>query len=1002
MTTITSIAKAILISFCLILNFQTSYATEVCEESTDFACVEDITIMEMDCMFALIGSTPCYGSYHVMYAPTLSDPYVFIGYYSAGTFHNIANDGCYKLKKICGSVCHESNVLVYSGCTSTTCDLVVNCPIPAVLDHCYDKDGHVSFNAAEWVSGCANVDYSWSTPIGTFNRAYIGGYHGYGTYTLTVTCHDLSCEYETRVVKFKVAKDCSDGYCSFDVKWPLEPNIKHCYDTEGKVTIDAKPWVKGCTNASYKWVTPKGSYISDWISGDYGYGTFKLEVTCHDASCYGEKKVFSFNLEDKCTRHYFEMYCPDDVHVKCGAELWDLDRYGDAHYIHNGKKVWLKESKVYRHLSECNRGYITREWQVADYAGKWHKCSQTIYVGQNAYGDPDIVWPTEEVVLEGCNPGFTPQDLPYGAQKPYYENDGCSRFGHNYTDQVFYFNSTCKKVVRKWVVYDWCVYVPNSGSSKGRYTYHQTIKIVNSDEPIVHMPSDITIDSESCEKGRVDMEDLEVMAESCGDKFIITHDSEYADKNGSNASGDYPVGKTTVKYSVKYGCGYTKQYKQYITVENNKSPVPYCVRSIVTPLMGIDTDDDGEVDAGMAEIWAKDFDKGSSDNCGSDVQFSFDEDEIIMVKTFSCDQLGNNELKIYVSNGSGNTAYCVVNLTIQNNAANIPDCVRVEESADEADAEPDEQDKDADGVDEEDATDNFSEDESEEESTEEIVEEDDEVKMATVYGEITLHYGQSVVDASVILNEGSHDEPMKTISSSEDGAYDFESIEMYKAYTVSAEKLSEDSRFVTREDSDRLYDHLSGRNLITDPYMLIAADINRSGDIDFGDLAETIKLENKLWNEEADWVFIHEDYEFEDESSPWGEAFDAEHIINSLEDTEYEANFIAIRLGDVVDGGDFDLQSNNIERRDRYASISANPNPFTYTTNITFENNKTQLGQLVIYKVNGEKVVDRSIRITKGQNDIELGHEEMKAAGVYIYSVIIDDVVLKGKLLKIN
>jgi len=989
MTTTTSIARATMLFLCLFYSTNFIAASDNRLEEYEYACVEDFTIMKMDCMFALIGSTPCYGSYHIMYAPTVSDPYVSIGNYSVGTFYNITNDGCYKLKKICGGVCHESNVVVYSGCTSTTCDLVVNCPIPATLDHCYDLDGHVSFDAAAWVSGCTQVDYKWTTPIGTFNRAYIGGYHGYGTYKLTVTCHDQACAYETRTVTFNIKNSCASSHCDFEVKWPLASTIEHCYDTEGKVTIDAKPWVKGCSNVTYKWITPKGSYYSDWISGDYGYGTYKLEVICRDASCNYEKKTFSFILKDKCTRHHFQMYCPDDVTVECGAELWDLKTYGDAYYIYNGKKVWLKTAKEHHHLSECNRGYITREWKVKDHLGRWHECEQTIYVGQNAYGTPTIDWPKEEVVLEGCNPSFTPQDLPDGAQRPYYEDDGCSRFGHNYTDEVFYFNNTCKKVVRKWVVYDWCVYVPNSGSSKGRYTYYQTIKIVNSDEPVVSMPKDMKVSAQSCVEGRVDMDDLEVMAQSCGDKFEITHDSRYADKKGDNASGNYPVGKTTVNYKVKFGCGNTKEYKQYVVVENDKAPVPYCIRSIVTPLMGIDTDGDGRIDDGMAEIWAKDFDKGSDDGCGDEIQFSFAPDEIEMVMTFSCDQLGDNELRIYVSNSSGNTSYCVVNLTVQNNAADIPNCVRADAITDDNEEESNEENE---------------EDEIEEDETEEIEEESvedvRETETAEISGAVTLHYGRAVVDASLILYHSNVE--LMTTNSSDEGDYSFDELDMYEDYSIRPEKLSEKSRYVTREDSDRLYDHLSGRDPITDTYLLLAADIDQSGTIDFQDLSEVIQLENKLWNDNADWIFIKEGYEFEDPTAPWEEDYVADRVISDLDKDVSEVNFIAIRLGDLVDSSEDDLGENKTTARERSATSLVSPNPFTHTTNITFAHDKTQEGQLVVYKMNGEKVIAETIRISKGQNEIVLTSEDLKTPGVYIYSILLDDTILKGKLLKID
>ena len=983
MTTTTSIARAILLSLCFLFSISAANATDL-----SFDCNEDVKIVKHGCQFGLVGYYHCYGTYVVMYSPTLYGDYESIDIYKVGTYFDAEHNGYYKLKAICGGVCHQSNVLYFNSCGIIHgCGFTLNCPLASSINHCYQSEGKISVDARAWVSGCHNVSYTWHTPIGKINSPYLNGNYGYGNFTLSVVCHDASCYYEERQVSFKLVDKCT-SHCYFDLKSPISPVVKHCFDTEGKIKLDAQPWVKGCANVSYKWITPKGTYHSSWITGDFGYGIYKLEVTCHDGSCYYEKKTHSFVLVDDCVKHHFQMYCPDDVYLDCADELWNLSAFGNAYYIYNGKKVSLNSAKEHRHLNECNRGYVTREWKVKDHVGKWHSCEQKIYVGTNVYGEPNIDWPKEEVVLEGCNPAFTPQDLPYGAQKPTYDNDGCSRFGHNYTDEVFYFNSTCKKVVRKWIVYDWCVYVPNSNSSKGRYTFYQTIKIVNTDEPIVDMPKDMKVSSQSCDKGRVDMDDLKVKAESCGDKFEIEHNSPYADKKGDNASGNYPVGRTIVTYKVKYGCGYTKDYKQDVIVENDKAPVPYCLESIVTPLMGVDTDGDGKVDNGEAEIWAKDFDLGANDQCGGDVQFSFSSDEIVMVKTFTCDELGDNELKIYVSNSSGNKAYCVVNLTIQNNAANIPDCGR----SDGGPIDPTEEDEEEEEI---------INDETPEE--EEVIAEEESNEMAIIFGDVNLHYGSAVENASLTLySNDDAEEEMMNVSSARNGGYAFDEIQMHKSYKITPTKEVDNGKYITRADSDRLYDHLSGRNPITDPYMLLAADINQSGNINFSDLAAIIKIANNVGDSEADWIFVDADYKFDDESNPWDENYQSSHNINQLDEIVYTADFVGIRLGDLVDSNGDYTSDEEIESRERFITAVVNPNPFTYSTNITFESSESQMGSLILYKTNGEKVLERDLRISKGTESIGLGLDEMPSAGVYIYNIVLANKVLKGKLLRIN
>ena len=98
---------------------------------------------------------------------------------------------------------------------------------------------------------------------------------------------------------------------------------------------------------------------------------------------------------------------------------------------------------------------------------------------------------------------------------------------------------------------------------------------------------------------------------------------------------------------------------------------------IVTALMGVDTDFDGAVDNGMVELWAKDLNRGSYSKCvGGALRFSFSSDVNDMKRTFTCDDLGENQVKMWVTDATGEQSYCITTVTIQNNGANIPDCHR--------------------------------------------------------------------------------------------------------------------------------------------------------------------------------------------------------------------------------------------------------------------------------------------------------------------------------------
>lgn len=401
---------------------------------------------------------------------------------------------------------------------------------------------------------------------------------------------------------------------------------------------------------------------------------------------------------DKCVdeEDSFTLYCPDDVTVSCSDEIWDLSIYGNATYYYNGGWYDAGTPVVNYYLNSCNSGYITRTWTVEDYNWNPYSCTQTITVTADGstFNESNITWPQEHITLEGCYPSTHPSQLPPGWGYPTWYNSGSScgtsNVGVSYSDQVYTISSTCKKIVRKWQVMDWCQYNPNSwygGYTPGLWTYYQFIKISKGDLPILVCPDDITVNSNNCVNAYLNVPPLWVEGETCGGDFEITNDSPYADSNGADISGTYPVGWHYVKYTVKYGCGSKKTCTRKIKVTKKKPPVPYCYAALAVPLMGVDTDGDGEFDDGMVEIWAKDLDKGSTASCnGGNLKFSFSSDVTDTYKTFTCDDVGENEVQMWVTDNSGNQSYCLVTIDVQNNGANIPNC------------EPEEDDTDGDGI----------------------------------------------------------------------------------------------------------------------------------------------------------------------------------------------------------------------------------------------------------------------------------------------------------------
>jgi len=393
--------------------------------------------------------------------------------------------------------------------------------------------------------------------------------------------------------------------------------------------------------------------------------------------------VFSCSFLN-ATDEAFTLYCPDNVTVSCEDEIWDLSIYGNASYYYGGTYHDAGTPSVSYNLNSCNTGYIVRTWSVEDYNWVVHTCSQVITVsgGGSSFNNSNINWPTEHVLLEGCYPSTHPSQLPaewgYPTWSGGYGACGNANVGVSFSDQTYIISPTCKKIVRKWQVIDWCQYSPNNGYNgytPGLWTYYQFIKISQGDIPVLSCPDDVTVNSYNCVDAYLDVDPLWVDGETCGGDYQITNNSPYADSNGADISGTYPVGWHYVTYTVHYGCGSKKSCTRQIKVTNNKPPTPYCYAEIAIPLMPVDADGDGIPEDGMVEIWAKDLDKASTSHCnGGALQFSFSSDVDDTFKTFTCADIGENQVQMWVTDNKGNQSYCVVTIHVQNNGANIPNC----------------------------------------------------------------------------------------------------------------------------------------------------------------------------------------------------------------------------------------------------------------------------------------------------------------------------------------
>jgi hypothetical protein len=266
---------------------------------------------------------------------------------------------------------------------------------------------------------------------------------------------------------------------------------------------------------------------------------------------------------------------------------------------------------------------------------------------------------------------------------------------------------------------------------------------------------------------------------------------------------------------------------------------------ITTSLVAMDTNGDGQPDAEMAILTPSHFDNGSSHSCGLGVRLSFSSnlnDDTLIV---SCAQKNRTvTVSLWVTDDNGNSSFCTSNLVVRdtNNVAICPNLAN----------------------------------------------------NALINGRIITADGAGVQDVVVTLDA----EETKILKTNSEGQYKFADLDIDKSYTVKPDKKGDDVNGISTLDLVLIQRHVLGLAKITDPYLLIAADINRDGKISSTDLVMLRKLilgnEENLPDEKS-WLFVWAEQKF---INPLTDELMTNYIIDSLKE-DMKIDFVAIKLGDI-------------------------------------------------------------------------------------------------------
>lgn len=341
-------------------------------------------------------------------------------------------------------------------------------------------------------------------------------------------------------------------------------------------------------------------------------------------------------------------------------------------------------------------------------------------------------------------------------------------------------------------------------------------------------------------------------------------------------SGVYPIGAHIFEVHVEDGCGNFTQVDIPFSVVDCKAPVPVCINGLAIELMptepNTDADGDGDIDAGAMAIWASDFLVSLPGvDCTGPIKYSIHKSDDVVAGTdipssdqtgivLTCDDLGTVIVRIYAWDsafnpyavqpdgtvGGPNFDWCETYILVQDNMFDL--CGGG----------------------------------------------------ARIAGLIQTEEVEPVTGVQVSLSGNMSG----TTNTPANGTYSFNNLTTGTQgdYTVAPELDAVPLNGVSTFDLVLISRHILGVQPLGSPYKMIAADVNNDKKITTIDLIHLRKLILAIDTEFASntsWRFVRADYNFPVPTNPWFEVFPEVFNVNDLAAEILNADFVAMKIGDV-------------------------------------------------------------------------------------------------------
>jgi hypothetical protein len=573
------------------------------------------------------------------------------------------------------SIICPTSLTAYTGAGATTCSAVVTTLNTAL-----------SFDNCTAVPTLSYVLTGATTGSGTGGNA--NGTYNVGTTTVTFTATDNASNTATCAITILVIDNTPPAIvCAADI---AVPNLAgSCYATPN---VPRPTALDNCTAAAslvHNYVlsgatTGSGSAIgAGGITGvNFNVGVTTVTWTVLDA--VGNSSTCSLTVTVSDTEAP-ALTCPAAVTVNaasCSAfanvgALSVADNcgagYSASFVITNTNNLGNNNTIVRSGLGVDASGIFpvgvsTVTYTVSDAAGNTASCSSTVTV--NDVVAPTIVCPSSgDITVYSNNNGTGDCDATV-AIEPIVSYDNCNSVVFTYTIQHFSTSNpaTVVATVTGGNVGDFATGGSNwtsdpdaSGdfsvglniityTATDRYGNTSTcmlrVTVLDNEMPTITCPAPVTVNNTPgvCGNTNVTVAPL-VSADNCGIATITNSHNA----GGANASGSYPVGITTVTFTVTDINGNVSTCSVMVRVLDNEAPVAVC-QSRVYDLSG-----DSPLVIQPSDV----FSPSSSDNCGTVTPIS------VTPNSFTCPaNNGANTVTLTVVDAHGNTATCSTTVTV--------------------------------------------------------------------------------------------------------------------------------------------------------------------------------------------------------------------------------------------------------------------------------------------------------------------------------------------------